>query len=245
MVDEFRDGVIVGRALDVVDNQGLTVLSAGAAGAVLTVGTEGKRGRVRVQNANGTEVVRLDDSGIKVQDSDGHTSIHIDPNWQTITSGTRQDVASMGGFFGFKTPGSSYAVRFRLTAGVSAQVGMVVSINSRGGTVSPTEEQGDRKVVGVVAHELPNDNGAGVVATQKLTGRTVDVTVAGVVMCLVDASSSPIEAGDLLIPSRIRGHAMRGATYPDGPPRNGAILGKALAPLRSGRGTIPILVSLG
>jgi hypothetical protein len=137
---------------------------------------------------------------------------------------------------------------------------MVVVVGQRSVAVSPSETLGDKRVVGVVAAQLPNDNGAAVVATQKLRGRSVDVAVAGVVMCKADATTLPIQAGDLLISSNVRGHAMRamggtygggtlttsgGSTFPDAPPANGAILGKALAPLASGRGTIPILIALG
>ena len=63
----------------------------------------------------------------------------------------------------------------------------------------------------------------------------------GKVYCKVDAEPSPLEVGDLLTTSTTPGHAMKA----DDPTRAfGAIIGKALLPLKSGRGLIPILIAL-
>ena len=59
--------------------------------------------------------------------------------------------------------------------------------------------------------------------------------------CLVDASAAPIEVGSLLTTSPFRGHAMR---VRDPLRAFGAVIGKALRPLASGRGRIPILIAL-
>jgi hypothetical protein len=63
----------------------------------------------------------------------------------------------------------------------------------------------------------------------------------GKVFCKVDADHGPVRVGDLLTTSETRGHAMRVHE----PSRAlGSILGKALAPLSSGCGLVPILVCL-
>jgi hypothetical protein len=98
----------------------------------------------------------------------------------------------------------------------------------------------DRKVVGVLAGAgryrpgLILDHRAGVSGRQALA-------LVGKVYCKVDASSGPVDVGDLLTTSATAGHAMKAAE----PGRAfGAVLGKALAPLPYGTGLVPILVAL-
>ena len=63
----------------------------------------------------------------------------------------------------------------------------------------------------------------------------------GKVYCKVDADYASIEVGDLLTTSSTPGHAMKA----DDPFKTfGAVIGKALRPLKAGRGLIPILVAL-
>jgi hypothetical protein len=66
------------------------------------------------------------------------------------------------------------------------------------------------------------------------------VALLGRVACKVDADAAPVVVGDLLTTSDRPGHAMRVQDCERG---LGAILGKALAPLASGRGVIPVLVA--
>jgi hypothetical protein len=63
----------------------------------------------------------------------------------------------------------------------------------------------------------------------------------GKAYCKVDAAYAAIEVGDLLTSSDTAGHAMKAA---DPAKAFGAIVGKALGALPSGRGLIPILISL-
>lgn len=57
----------------------------------------------------------------------------------------------------------------------------------------------------------------------------------------VDATYGPIKVGDLLVSSVTTGHAMKST---DKVSSIGAVIGKALGPLDSGTGTIPVLVTL-
>jgi hypothetical protein len=57
----------------------------------------------------------------------------------------------------------------------------------------------------------------------------------------VDAQYSSIDVGDLLTTSPTPGHAMKAS---DPLRAFGAVIGKALRPLGSGRGLIPILIAL-
>jgi len=68
------------------------------------------------------------------------------------------------------------------------------------------------------------------------------LAVLGKVCCWVDATDVAVRVGDLLTTAPRPGHAMRAA---DSQRAFGAVLGKALQPLASGLGLIPILVVLG
>lgn len=67
------------------------------------------------------------------------------------------------------------------------------------------------------------------------------VTLGCFAVCKVDASAGEIRAGDLLTTSPRPGHAQK---VNDRVQAIGAILGKALGPLKQGTGTIPVLVML-
>jgi hypothetical protein len=67
------------------------------------------------------------------------------------------------------------------------------------------------------------------------------VALAGRVYCRAEALSSPIEPGDLLTTSHISGLAMRAS---EGVSSYGAILGKAMTPLKEGKGLVLTLINL-
>lgn len=63
----------------------------------------------------------------------------------------------------------------------------------------------------------------------------------GRVMCKADAGFGSIQVGDLLTTSATPGYAMKASV----PSRAfGAVLGKALRPLKMGRDLIPVLIAL-
>jgi hypothetical protein len=100
----------------------------------------------------------------------------------------------------------------------------------------------DTRVIGVVA-------GAGtfkpaiVLGKQANVGRylRVPVTILGKAFCKADASERPIQIGDVVTTARTPGHLISAEPSKLVP---GAMFGKALAPLASGRGLIPVLVLL-
>ena len=67
------------------------------------------------------------------------------------------------------------------------------------------------------------------------------VALTGRVYCKVDASFGAVEPGDLLTTSPVSGHAMK---VSDHSKATGAVLGKAMTSLESGRGLVLVLVSL-
>lgn len=104
----------------------------------------------------------------------------------------------------------------------------------------PCAEAYDRKVAGVVSGASGTTPGI-ILGRQPSPTNTLPIALNGKVFCKVDARAVPVEVGDLLTTSPVRGHAMKA----EDPSRAfGAVIGKALRGLESGQGLIPILVSL-
>jgi hypothetical protein len=98
----------------------------------------------------------------------------------------------------------------------------------------------DKRVAGVVSG-AGNFRPAIILGNQVSEDKTVAVALMGKVYCKVDARRSPIAVGDLLTTSQTPGHAMKA----DNPLKAfGAVIGKALLPLKRGQGLIPILIAL-
>lgn len=108
------------------------------------------------------------------------------------------------------------------------------------GTVRASAHEFDRRVAGVVSGAGAYKPGI-VLDRHVGVGHRQPIALIGKVFCKVDATFGAIEVGDLLTSSPTPGHAMRTA---DAGRAFGAVLGKALQPLASGRGLIPILVAL-
>jgi len=135
--------------------------------------------------------------------------------------------------------GGDIAEDFDAEDGATIVPGSVVRVGDSG-RVGVTTSPYDTAVVGIVA------GAPGFRPALKLDGAPngntrLPVTLMGKVMCLVDATSSPVKAGDLLTSSQTPGHAMKLTARERG---FGAVLGKALRPLESGRGLVPILATL-
>ena len=126
------------------------------------------------------------------------------------------------------------------TAGADkVEPGTVMVINQQG-ALQPCQRAYDKRVAGVIS-------GAGgykpaiILGKQQSGHNTMPIALLGKVYCKVDAQYSPIEVGDLLTTSSTPGHAMK-ATDPLS--AFGAVIGKALRPIESGQGAIPILIAL-
>jgi len=69
----------------------------------------------------------------------------------------------------------------------------------------------------------------------------IPLALTGIVPCKVSCEKGPIRMGDLLVTSRTPGYAMKAT---DSHRMLGAVVGKALQPLKKGRGVIEVLVTL-
>ncbi len=140
------------------------------------------------------------------------------------------------------TGGSDLSEFFELSNYPKIEKGMVVSIDENNpGQLKITEEAFDKKVAGIVSGA--NGIKPGLVMSQK--GTIADgehlIALSGRVYCMVDASVNSIEIGDMLTTSNTPGHAMKVTDFSKS---QGAIIGKAMTALNSGKGLVLVLVSL-
>ncbi len=140
------------------------------------------------------------------------------------------------------TGGSDLAEHFDIEAGETLLPGTVVSIDpNKPGQLRVASQAYDKTVAGIVS-------GAGDVQPGMLMGQAGTlasgqhpVALTGRVYCRVDAQYGAIRPGDLLTTSPTTGHAMKAT---DSGKAQGAILGKAMTSLETGRGLVLVLVSL-
>jgi hypothetical protein len=98
----------------------------------------------------------------------------------------------------------------------------------------------DKKVAGVISGA--GDYKPGIVLDrQQSSNARMPIALMGKVYCKVDAQYGAIEVGDLLTTSATPGHAMKAD---DCQRAFGSVIGKALKPLQSGCGLIPIIIAL-
>src|SRR5579875_1529764 len=137
------------------------------------------------------------------------------------------------------TKGADCAEQFDVSPQVIAEPGTVMVITGSG-ELEPSQLPYDKRVAGVIS-------GAGALRPAIILDRQqsdrgrATVALVGKVYCKVNADAGSIEVGDLLTTSAISGHAMKA----DDPCKAfGAVIGKALQAMKSGKGLIPVLIAL-
>jgi hypothetical protein len=135
--------------------------------------------------------------------------------------------------------GLDYAEGFDVSNDARIVPGTVLVIDpANPGQLAVSTEAYDCKVAGIVAGAHGLGSGVRLGAGEF----DHDVALAGRVYCKVDATRHAIEPGDLLTTSATPGHAMK---VMDRGQAQGAILGKAMQPLKEGeKGQILVLVTL-
>jgi hypothetical protein len=99
----------------------------------------------------------------------------------------------------------------------------------------------DRTVVGVVSGANGIEPGLTLRDKGTIADGKLPVALIGRVYCLADTSNGAILPGDFLTTSKIPGYAMKVLDYSKA---HGAIIGKAMTSLESGKGMILVLISL-
>jgi len=180
-------------------------------------------------SAKGVAVIGLNSGGGLAGEFDGQFEIngHLQHNG---------DIHCKGDIF---LPGADCAEHFDIADMQEIEPGTVMVINQEG-TLQPSQQAYDRKVAGVVSGGGKYKAGIILDKQESQTNR-LPIALVGKVYCKVDASCTPIEVGDLLTTSPVSGHAMKA----NDPIRAfGSVIGKALRPLYTGQGLIPILIAL-
>ncbi|MCH7702005.1 MAG: hypothetical protein IID37_09975 [Planctomycetes bacterium] len=199
-------------------------------------------------SAAGSALLTIRDYGfphsIEILDFDGNTVFSVDGDGLTTTASlevngwTTTQVLEITG-------GSDIAEPYDVAPHGQCEPipGMEVSIDpDRLGKMRVSGLAYDRKVAGIIS----GANGVmpGLTLTQKGTVADGALPVASVgrVWCWCDADTGgPIHAGDLLTSSDTPGHAMKASQRARS---QGAIIGKAMSSLSTGRGMVLVLVSL-
>ncbi|MCF8347331.1 MAG: hypothetical protein K9G61_00840 [Bacteroidales bacterium] len=245
--------------------------TGGIAGYFQTAGTDativlkqtGSGKFLKVFGPNGgNEEWSLDNEGLmQFYNSDGNKTIEIDPSESGTADagqmrfysadGLTTTIEIDGAYSGDGriitnelqiTGGSDLSEFFELTDYGVIEKGMVVSIDENNpGQLRITTTAFDKKVAGIVSGA--NEINPGLIMSQK--GTIADgehlIALSGRVYCMADASITPIEIGDMLTTSNVAGHAMKVTNYNKA---QGAIIGKAMTSLESGKGLVLVLVSL-
>jgi len=214
---------------------GLVVLRNSAGKDTVTLGN-GETGDLYLRNKNGDFTVALravqndmagmwiggngQDGHVIVRNAAGTDQIHLD--------GKAGDLVLAN---------ADCAEEFEIVEDVLPGTVMVIVDDGR---LGPSAQPYDRRVAGIVSGAEGTRPG---IVLGRIAGGPArsPIALAGRVACRVDARESPIDVGDLLTTSAEPGHAMRAA---DPQRAFGAVIGKALGPLRGGTGMIPVLVAL-
>jgi hypothetical protein len=244
-----------------IANTGGGLVNVTDGGGNTTIRLNGHRGTIEapVLQTTGSKAILRGDNGGFVQlfhPNGGHPHIELIANETTIanTGGGLVNITDGGGNTTIRLNGHAGTIEasdiiltqadcaedFDLAAGEMAEPGSVMVIDQEG-ALKESHGAYDRKVAGVISGA--GDYKASVTLDRQSPARTgrMPIALSGKVYCKVDASYNPIEVGDLLVTSPTRAHAMKA----NDPMRAfGAVIGKALRGLESGRGLLPILVSL-
>lgn len=176
-------------------------------------------------------------------------NVHIQGNPGTSSGDLRvEGPSSFGGTvicdgnlkaFDVTLAGGDCAEDFEI-AGLEAVDPGTVMVVGCGGALRPCHDAYDKKVTGVISGAGGYKPGI-VLDKRPSAPNRLPLALVGKVYCKVDAEFGAVEVGDLLTTSATHGHAMKAS---DPTKAFGAVIGKALSPLLTGRGLIPILVAL-
>lgn len=233
--------------------------------SVLRIQQNGTGAAIKLYNADlgGRKLEIGNDGTMDFYNDGGHNTVTIDPSEigssdaGQITlynsDGTQATIELDGGYANGPrgrittneleiTGGSDLSEYFEVSEERVIKKGMLMSLDADNpGKLTISRKAYDKKVAGIVSGA--NDINTGLIMSQK--GSMADgehlIALTGRVYCFVDATKNPIEVGDLLTTSNTEGHAMKAINKTK---MTGAIIGKAMSPLKSGKGLVLVLVNL-
>lgn len=209
---------------------------------MISTGSGNGEGPGKLLIGNSTAAGTLDTNALTIE-SDGDIGIG------TATPAAKLDVVGMARVQALTiTGGADVAEPFNINSDCgklesAATPGMVVTIDpDRVGELKISSKAYDKTVAGIISGA--NGVNPGMVLTQ--TGSVADgkhpVALTGRVWAWCDADAGgAIVAGDMLTTSDTPGHAMRVGDHAQA---NGAVIGKAMSSLKSGKGMVLVLVNL-
>lgn len=247
--------------LDVVTGGGIVTI---AGNGNVGIGTATPQGKLEVVTGVGSVTIRNDANlvpAINVSGTGGlagimrfRHSLEVWPN-DAGTAGGRIDIRNKVGGATIAldgesgdatvktltiTGGSDLAEPFDL-ADAALEAGTVVVIDdSAPGRLEESSRAYDKCVAGVVSGAGGINPGISL-QQEGINSGGRKVALTGRVYVRAEADSGPIEPGDLLTTSAVKGHAMSAR---DSHRCQGAVLGKAMSRLEKGRGLVLILVTL-
>ena len=201
----------------------------------MEVQDEGNAGDVVVRDRRGREVIALEGAPARLTVGANGNAGSI-----FVRDGSDNERICLDGATGdIRLRGADCAEEFDVVDGETVDPGTVLVINDEG-SLRPVPVPDDRCVAGVVSGASGLTPGIVLDKDPARNGR-LPIALNGKVYCKVDAQTAPIRVGDLLTTSEVSGHAMKAQ---DAGQAFGAVIGKALRSQATGRGLIPILVSL-
>ena len=214
-----------------ISSVGMDARSENGPAALRAVGVGRTNGVIGHGTGTGTGVVAISENGIGISGKGGKLAGQFEGDVLIHGHLHCDDV---------HCPNGDCAEDFDIAHPNRAEPGTVMVVGAEG-TLYESVLAYDKRVAGVVSGAgrfkpaLVLDRQPGTSANRK------SIALLGKTYCKADASHAPIEVGDLLTTSQTPGHAMKAA---DPLRAFGAVLGKALLPLATGRGLIPILIAL-
>ncbi len=215
------------------ESNAASLTAGGVYGRGTGSGSIGVIGESNVNNAVGVYGSSTSSTGFGMyaKNTSGGRAIYADGNVD-VNGTTKTNILQITG-------GSDLAEHFEFTETV--QPGMVVAIDPlKTGKLIIARGVYNRRVAGIISGA--NNLAAGMTLPDlKQTKNSLPVALSGRVWVYCDATRNPIQAGDLLTTSATPGHAMKVVNQSRA---QGAIIGKAMSELKSGKGLVLVLVSL-
>lgn len=200
-------------------------------------------GIIGISNAtNKTGVIGLTSKGSNAVAGISSHKDGVGGYFQNSAGGVSLKVVGTADIGTLRITGADLAEPFEVAGADSIKPGTVMAIDTtQPGQLRVSTKAYDQKVAGVIS----GAGGINTGLTLKQPGTLADgahpVALSGRVYCQVDASFGAIKPGDLLTTSNTPGHAMKVRNHTRA---QGAILGKALTGLKSGKGLVLVLVTL-